>query len=52
MTKIFRPLILKEKVITYLHDVFVQSQTKDEKFIVSEQYHQLLKSEKHESSPG
>ena len=30
MSKMFRPLILKKKAITYLDDVFVQSQTKDE----------------------
>ena len=30
MSKIFRPLILKKKAITYLDDVFMQSQTKDD----------------------
>ena len=29
MCKIFRPLILNKKAITYLDDVFMQSQTKD-----------------------
>ena len=38
MSKIFRPLILNNKVITYLDDVFMQSQTKDEMFIVLEKY--------------
>ena len=28
MSKIFRPLILKKNAITYLDDVFMQSQTK------------------------
>ena len=39
MSKIFRPLILKKNAITYLDDVFRQSQTKDEMFTVLEQYH-------------
>ena len=30
MSKIFRPLKLNKKAITYLDDVFMQSQTKDE----------------------
>ena len=45
MSKIFRPLILKKNAITYLDDVFMQSQTKDEMFIVLEQNHQKLKNE-------
>ena len=40
MSKIFGPLILNKNAITYLDDVFMQSQTKDEMFIVLEQYHQ------------
>ena len=51
MSKMFRPLILRKNAITYLDDVFVQSQTKDEKFTVLEKYHQTLQKEKHESSP-
>ena len=46
MSKIFRPLILKKNAITHLDDVFMQSQTKDEMFIILEQYHQILKNEK------
>ena len=42
MSKIFRPLILMKKAITYLDDVFMQSQTKDELFTVLEQYHKKL----------
>ena len=45
MSKHFRPLILKKLEITYLDDVFMQSQTKDEMFIILEQYHQILKNE-------
>ena len=43
MNKIFRPLILKKNAKTYLVNVFMQSQTKDEMFIILEQYHQILK---------
>ena len=45
MSKIFRPLILKKNAITYLDDVFLQSQTKDEMFTVLEQYHKILQNE-------
>ena len=34
MSKIFRPLIIKKHASTYLNDVFMQSQTKDEMFII------------------
>ena len=34
MSKIFRPLILKKIAITYLDDVFMQSETKDEMLTV------------------
>ena len=52
MSKNFRPLILKKNAITYLDDVFMQSQFKQEMLTVLEQYHQILKKLKHESSPG
>ena len=39
MIKIFRPLILNENAITYLDQVFMQSQTKDEMFFVLEKCH-------------
>ena len=45
VSKIFRPLIIKKNAITYLDDVFMQSQTKDEMFLVLEQYHQTLQNE-------
>ena len=51
LSKIFRPLILKKNAITYLDDVFVQSQTKDEMFIILEQYHQILKHENMKAAP-
>ena len=49
MSKTFRPLILKKNAITYLDDVFMQSQTKNEMFTVLEQYHKIL--QKSQSSP-
>ena len=51
MSKIFRPLILKKNAITYLDDVYMQSQTKDEMFIILEQYHQILKNENMKAAP-
>ena len=51
MSKIFRPLILKKHAITSLDDVFMQSQTKDEMFILLEKYHQILKNENMKASP-
>ena len=51
MSKIFRPPILKKHAITYLDDVFMQSQTKDEMFIILEQNHQILKNENMKAAP-
>ena len=52
MSKFFRPRILKKKhAITYLDDVFMQSQTKVEMFIILEQYHQILKNENMKAAP-
>ena len=51
MSKIFRPLILKKNAITYLDDVFMQSQTKDEMFNVLEKYHQILQNENLKAAP-
>ena len=51
MSKIFRPLIFKKNAITYLDDVFMQSQTKDEMFIILEQNHQILKNEDMKAAP-
>ena len=51
MSKIFRPLILKKNAITYLDDVFMQSQTKEEMFNVLEQYHQILQNENLKAAP-
>ena len=51
MSKSFRTLILKKHAITYLDDVFMQSQTKDEMFIILEQYHQILKNKNTKAAP-
>ena len=45
MSKIFRPPILKKNASTYLDDVFMQSQTKDERFAILQKYHQILQNE-------
>ena len=51
MSKIFRPLILKKNAITYLDDVFMQSQTKDEMFTVLEKYHKILQNKNLKAAP-
>ena len=51
MSKFFRPLILSKNAITYLDDVFMQSQTKDEMFTVLEKYHQILQNENMKAAP-
>ena len=51
MSKISRPLILKKTAITYLDDVFMQSQTKEEMLTVLEQYHKKLQNENLKAAP-
>ena len=51
MSKLFRPLKLKKKSITYLDDVFMQSQTKEEMFTVLEQYHKILQNVNLKAAP-
>ena len=51
MSKIFRPLILKKNAITYLDDVFMQSQTKDEMFNVLEKISPNTSERKSEGRP-
>ena len=51
MSKIFRPLVLKKNAITYLDDVFMQSQTVEEMFTVLEKYHQILQNENMKAAP-
>ena len=49
MSKIFRPLILKKNAITYLDDVFMQSQTKEEMFTV---LHKILQNKNLKAAPN
>ena len=51
MSKILRPLILDKNAIIYLDDVSMQSQTKDEMFIVLENYHHILIQENMKAAP-
>ena len=51
MSKIFRPLTLKKNAITYLDDVFLQSQTKEEMFTVLEQYQKILQNKNLKAAP-
>ena len=51
MGKIFRPLILKKNATTYLDDVFMQSQTKEEVFTVLEHSHKTLQNENLKAAP-
>ena len=51
MSKIFRPLILKKNAITYLDDVFMQSQTKEEMFTILEHHHKILQNENLKAAP-
>ena len=51
MSKTFIPFKLKKNSITYLDDVFMQSQTKDEMFAVLEKNHQLLQNENMKAAP-
>ena len=51
MSKIFRPLILKKNATTYLDDIFMQSQTKEEMFTLLEQYHKIFQNENLKAAP-
>ena len=51
MSKVFELFILSKNAITYLDDVFMQSKTKDEMFIVLEKYHQILQNENMKAAP-
>ena len=51
VSKIFRPLIFKKNATTYLDDVFMQSQTKEKKFTVLEQYHKILQNKNLKAAP-
>ena len=51
MSKMFRPLILKKNAITFLDDVFMQSQTKEEMLTVLEHYHKILQNKNLKAAP-
>ena len=51
MSQIFRLLVLIKNAITYLDNFFMQSQTKDEIFIVLEKNHQILQNENMKAAP-
>ena len=51
MSKVFRAILLNKNAITYLDDVFMQSQTKHEIFIVLEKYHQILLQDNMKAAP-
>ena len=51
MSKTFIPLTLNKDVITYLDDIFMQSQTKDEILNVLEKNHHILLHENMEAAP-
>ena len=50
MGSIFKPLILKNKIITYL-DVFIQDTTTDTRLQTNDQYHKILKNENPKDAP-
>ena len=45
MSSIFKPLIRKNKIITYLDDVFIQDNTTDTTLKTLDHYHEILKIE-------
>ena len=51
MSKVFRPLILKKNAVTYLDEIFMQSQTEDKMFKVLEKYDQILQNKKMKAAP-
>ena len=51
MSKIVRPLILNKNAITYLDDVLMQSQTKNEMFYCLRNISSNIATRKHENSP-
>ena len=51
MRNFFGPLILEKNAITYLDDVFMQSQTKEEMFTVLEHYSKILQNENLKAAP-
>ena len=50
-SSIFKPLIRKTKIITYLDDVFIQDNTTDTMLKTLDQYHNILKNENLRAAP-
>ena len=50
-SSIFKPLIRKIKIITYLDDVFIQDNTTDTMLKTLDQYHNILKNENLRAAP-
>ena len=51
MSSIFKPLIRKNKIITYLDDVFIQDNTTDKTLQTFYQYNKILKNENTKATP-
>ena len=51
MSSIFKPLIRKNKIITYLDDVFIQDTTTDTLLQTINQYHPISENENLEAAP-
>ena len=51
MSSVFKPLIRKNKIITYLNDVFIQDTTTDTLLLTLTQYHIVLESENLKAAP-
>ena len=52
MSSIFKSLIRKYKIITYLDNVFIQDTTKDTMLQTLDQYHNILQTEKLKAAPN
>ena len=51
MSSIFKPLIRKNKIFTYLDDFIIQDTTTDTMFQTLDQYHTILKHENLKAAP-
>ena len=51
MSSIFKALIIKNKIITYLDDVFIQDTTTDTMLQALTQYHTILENENLKAAP-
>ena len=52
MRSIFKPLIRKNNVITYLDDVFIQDTITDAMLQTFDQYHNILQNENLKAAPN